>query len=879
MSKYIIDFNQIIKESIASVGGKGSNLGLLFQIADISVPDGFCITTKAYKQIVKTNDSLGILVNQLAALKIHEKSEIQGFGKKIRSLIENIEVPEEIASEISKGIERIGKTAGYAIRSSATAEDLPNASFAGQHDSYLNIKGTDSILKHVRKCWASLFTDRAITYRIQNSFDHNKVYLSVVVQKMVQPQVSGIMFTADPVTSNKKLVKIDAGFGLGEALVSGIVTADNYTVKAGKIVEKIIASKKLAIFANEQEGTEKCTVERAQSDKQALTDTQILNLAAIGRKLESHFGCPQDIEWCLQNGTFYFVQSRPITTLFPIPESTDGKNRAYLSAGHLQMMTDPIKPLGIFFFNIAMGDNTYIESAGRLYQDMSNDLASFIGRKLALFLLKTLGEELMLKSVKRLVKQKEIIKSLPHGRQRVFSRKEGEVSLAFLPHKIRMTRENNPDNVKDVIKKDQRVIDKLREDIIKLKGEQLFAFIEHEQRVLKRTIVTPECTGVLTTGLLPINWINKKAKKWLGIQTAADTFTQCVPNSITSDMGLDLMDVSDAVRKYPEVIAYLKSRAEDDSFFQNLMLLEGGTQVCRVMKAYLKKYGMRCSGDIDITRLRWSEQPTALIPTILSNIKNFEANSKETKFNQGIKQSKDKERELLEQIKSLPGGKNKARKMTKKISVMRNHIGFREYPKHAFVERYYIFKKALLKEADLLVKKSILKNREDIYYLYFDEMRSIVNGKSFDYKIIEKRKDAYKAYAKLTPPRVMTTDEGIITSTYDEKNSSKNALPGLAVSAGVVEGRARVVASMEDADIKEGDILVTRFTDPSWTPVFVSIKGLVTEVGGLVTHGAIIAREYGLPAVVSVENATTLIKDGDIIRVDGTEGYVEVLDK
>jgi len=225
----------------------------------------------------------------------------------------------------------------------------------------------------------------------------------------------------------------------------------------------------------------------------------------------------------------------------------------------------------------------------------------------------------------------------------------------------------------------------------------------------------------------------------------------------------------------------------------------------------------------------------------------------------------------------MPDGEEKARQTKQMISLLRNFIGYREYPKYSIVSRYFVHKMALLKEAERLVRAGVIHEKEDIYYLRFEELREVVRIKKLDYQIISKRKDEYKIYEKLNPPRVITSDGEIIAGRYKRENLPIGAIVGLAVSSGVIEGRARVILNMEDVDLEDVDILVTSFTDPSWTPLFVSIKGLVTEVGGLMTHGAVIAREYGLPAVVGVEDATKLIKDGQRIRVHGTEGYVEIL--
>jgi rifampicin phosphotransferase len=341
-------------------------------------------------------------------------------------------------------------------------------------------------------------------------------------------------------------------------------------------------------------------------------------------------------------------------------------------------------------------------------------------------------------------------------------------------------------------------------------------------------------------------------------------------------MGLALLDVADVVRQYPAVMEDFQ-HANDETFFADLARLEGGGAVSHSIQAYLEKYGMRCSGEIDITRPRWSEQPTALVPMILGNIKNFEPGAHNAIFKQGLLEAKQKEQDLLNRLEQLPGGKQKAKKTRKMISVLRNFTGYREYPKYFMVGHYWIIKQALLKEAVKLVQKGVIREKEDIYYLSFEELQEVVRTNRLDYSIITKRKEEYEVYEKLTPPRVMTSEGEVISGAYKPGNIPQGALPGIPVSSGTVKGRARVVLKMTDAAIEDCDILVTAFTDPSWTPVFVSVKGLVTEVGGQMTHGAVIAREYGLPAVVGVENATKLIRDGQWIRVNGTEGYVEIL--
>ena len=386
----------------------------------------------------------------------------------------------------------------------------------------------------------------------------------------------------------------------------------------------------------------------------------------------------------------------------------------------------------------------------------------------------------------------------------------------------------------------------------------------------------PRSFGVIMTAMNASSWLNEKLMEWLGERNAADTLSQSVPNNITSEMGLELLDVADAIRPHPEVIGHLQ-HAKDDGFLDELIQFDGGQESREAIYAYLNKYGMRCAGEIDITRPRWSEKPTTLVPVILGNVKNFEPNAGHLKFEKGRQEALDKEQALLERLRQLPDGEQKAKDTKRMISLVRNLGGYREYPKYAIVSRYFVYKQALGKEAERLVQANVIQEKEDIYYLPFDELHNVARTNKLDYEIIGKRKDEHKSHEKLTPPRVITSDGEVVAGAYKRENLPADAIVGLPVSSGVIEGRARVILNPEDAVLEDGDILVTSFTDPSWTLLFVSIKGLVTEVGGLMTHGAVIAREYGLPAVVGVENATKLITDGQRIRVHGTEGYVEIL--
>ena len=381
-------------------------------------------------------------------------------------------------------------------------------------------------------------------------------------------------------------------------------------------------------------------------------------------------------------------------------------------------------------------------------------------------------------------------------------------------------------------------------------------------------------------------WLNENLQEWLGEKNVADTLTQSVPHNVTSEMGLALLDVADVMRPHPDVVRFLQQVEQaqiehvqrgDDGFLDELAKVAGGPEARAAFRAFLDEYGMRCPGEIDITRPRWSERPATLVSTILGNIKNHEPGAGTRRFEQGRQQAREKQEELLRRLRVLPEGQRKADETTRMIDRVRTFAGYREYPKYGMVSRYFVYKQALLREAERLVQTHVVREIDDVFYLRFDEFHDAVRTSHVDELLIRGRREQFRSFQELTPPRVFTSDGEIITGAYRRDDLPPGALAGLAVSAGTVEGRARVIADMAQADLDAGDILVTAYTDPSWTPLFVGITGLVTEVGGLMTHGAVIAREYGLPAVVGVENATRLIPDRHRIRVHGTEGYVEIL--
>jgi phosphoenolpyruvate synthase/pyruvate phosphate dikinase len=863
---YVLGLEEIGKTQAALAGGKGANLGELSRIEGIRVPAGFCVTTDAFRRIMATVPSIDDQLDRLSRLGPDDRQAIGTLSAEIRLAIEGTAIPDELAAEISRWVTRLGGQAAYAVRSSATAEDLPTASFAGQQDTYLNVVGLAAVLQRVSRCWASLFTERAVTYRLRNGFDDRKVAMAmaVVVQRMLFPQAAGILFTADPVTSDRKVVSIEASFGLGEALVSGLVNADVYQVRDGEVVDKAVGTKQLAIHASPAGGTREVAIDQERQREHVLTDGQIVRLAGLGRRIEAHFGLPQDIEWCLTDDGFQIVQSRPITTLFPVPEVSDKENHVYISVGHQQMMTDAMRPLGLSVWQLTT-PRPMAEAGGRLFVDVTKQLGSPATRD-GLLMVAGRSDPLLGDALRTILERSDFIPACPD---------EGESAMP--PGAAPASIETDPAIVAKLIETSQASIATLKRDIQAKSGSALFDFIQTDiQQELRRTLFDPRGLQAIVAAMQAAWRLNEQLEAWLGEKNAVDILTQSVPGNVTSEMGLALLDVADVIRPHPDVVAFLE-HVENEGFLGELPALAGGREARDAIAVYLDTYGMRCVGEIDITRPRWSERPTTLVPMILGNIKNFEPGAGARRFEQGRQQAREKEQELLTRLRVLPDGEQKADEAKQLIDRIQTFAGYREYPKYGMVSRYFIYKQALLNEAERLVQAHVLRDREDIFYLTFQEFHDAVRTNQADDQLIRQRKDTFRSYQALTPPRVLTSDGEAVTGTYRRADVPADALPGLPVSAGTVEGRARVILDMADADLEAGDILVTAYTDPSWTPAFVAIKGLVTEVGGLMTHGAVIAREYGLPAVVGVEHATRLIRDGQRIRVHGTDGYVEIL--
>ncbi|MBA4495198.1 phosphoenolpyruvate synthase [Paenactinomyces guangxiensis] len=885
MGSYVLTFPEIDKTSLPSVGGKGANLSELTR-AGFPVPQGFCVTTAAYRKFVETSSKIGEFFERLDRLNPDQLEQIREAGKQIRDHLESLPMPSDIRSAILRAWAETGTDSAYAVRSSATAEDLPTASFAGQQETYLNVKGEEQLLQAVQKCWASLFTDRAITYRMKNGFSHRKVFLSVVVQQMVFPEVSGIMFTADPVTGHRETVSIDAGFGLGEALVSGIVSADLYQVIAGNITKKQIADKKKAIYALPEGGTQTCELSPEKQTVQALPDEKILELAALAKKIEDYYGCEQDIEWCLAEGKCFILQSRPITSLYPVPKTADDqKLHVFLSFGHQQMMTEALRPLAISIMRTILPfgkkeptaeTGIAAEAGGRLYIDLTPLLYTKPGRKIIPHLLGNM-DELMSNAISQVIERGRLQKEARPGKElrRNVLRILPPVLIKVIGNLL-FRDTSKAIQICDTVM--ERMVAESKKELAHVSGVQRIIRIQENagSQMLK---LFSHFVPYLITGIVTTKMIRHLSIRWLGDDREIPLLNRSLPGNVTSEMGLALGDLADIAGKYPEVTAYLP-RAEDQTFYEGLREVANGEVFASAFKQFIDKYGMRCPGEIDITKPRWRESPTMLVPAILSHLQTGQPGEHRLKFQQGFSEAQQAGETLLRRLRNTRNGRLKARWMSHLIRVYRDVTGIREHHKFTLIRHLDLYKQAILDEARQLVKQGILRHETDVFYLGLNEIAAIMENRFTGSvpELIEQRKKDYEWHQKLTPPRVITSEGEVITGVRRDIQAPAGSLPGTPVSAGIAEGYARVVLNPDKASLKPGDILIAPFTDPGWTPFFHPAKALVMEVGGLMTHGAVVAREYGIPAVVGVEDATKKIKDGQYIRVDGSQGFVQILD-
>jgi len=867
---------------LARVGGKGANLGELTH-AGFPVPAGFCLTTHAFRRFLAACPSADRLYRLLESLNGADIAEIRSAGQQVRSTLQDVPVPDDVAGAVRRSLQQAGANHAYAVRSSATAEDLPEASFAGQQDTYLNIQGEDALLDSIRRCWISLYSDRALSYRAQHGFSHSDVGLAVVVQQMTLADASGVLFTADPVSGHRHTLTIDASFGLGEALVSGLVSPDAYSVdkRAGVILERRIADKEAGIFPQAKGGTRQVKLLEEQRRQAVLSDEQVLALSRVGMEIEALFGAPQDVEWAIAAGDIYVLQSRPITSLYPIDglESPDDSLHVFFSMGHQQNMTGAMAPLSLStfptFFPPELRSSWMRDllrfSCGRIFVDVTPALRHPLLKRLLPTLLSQF--DALIPAMFRQATQRPEFKR-PHGLH--FSRGFRRAIFGILRRLFNGLWRKDLSGFADQI--NALIDDVVEETDRSLRSHprgaaQIQASHDsfHTMPPIFLNWVPEAAAGIAASRLLP-----RLAGRWL-TEGEAEALTLGLPGNVVTEMNLMLGDMAEHARSAPQLVALFEQLGDDaDVWLEKVAGVEGGARFLQEWDAFLARYGARGPSEIDLARDCWHEDPLPLLRVIAGHI--HKDGSSRQDYEAQIRAREAAFAALIEHAgRGLMGGLRK-RLFQRLYHVAVEVGGMREHHKFMMIRLLWVVKRILKENVYECVAEGRLNALDEVWFLTWSELlagwadRSVV----WDDLILQRKADLAR-YQALTPPVVITSDGESPLVHYEVADAPPGALLGNPVSAGTVEGVVHVIHDPTADTLLPGEILVAAFTDPGWTPLFINAAGLVMEVGGALAHGSVVAREYGIPAVVGVRGATRALQTGQRVRVDGNRGIVVIL--
>jgi pyruvate,water dikinase len=876
----VVDLASVDAGMLAAVGGKAANLGELVN-AGLPVPPGVCVTTAAY-DLVAAGAALEQVLAALAGARPDDVAALSDLAGRARAALLAAPVPTVVADAVTAGYARLGRDVPVAVRSSATAEDLPFASFAGQQDTYLNVVGADAVLDAVTRCWASLWTDRAVAYRSSAGVDHRGVRLAVVIQRMVDARVAGVLFTADPVSGRRRRAVIDASPGLGEAVVSGAVNPDQFVVDTvtGEILSRRLGDKRLAVRALAGGGTEQ--VARPDGgDAACVTDDEARALATLGDRVEGHYGTPQDIEWAIDDdGALWLTQARPVTTLYPLPTAPpDGRLRVYFCFSLAQGLYRPITPMGRAAFRLLassaarqfgltvadplVGPPAYAEAGQRLFLDATAVLRSQAGRALAPLVLDVM--EARSAAVLRGLFDEPRLSVTQHSRRPFIH----PVIRFVARHRIPLRA------AKALIRPDavHRELDRIPADLrhrltlppTATPAERL----DLVERVLAADVfpLGPRAMPAAAAGFLMLGL----AGKVLGAQLnpgELQTVLRGLPHNVTTEMDMALWR--------------LASRVREDATASRLMLTGPVAELAARWHAgtlppvvqdglaeFLDRYGERAVAEIDLGIPRWSEDPSHIIGAVANYLRlDDPAAAPETVFARG---AKDAER----MVETLAGRVGAARRQVVRFALRRARqlAGLRELPKYLFIVAFSQLRRHLVAVGEALTSQGRIAAADDVFFLDLVEARDALNGADMHETVARRREDYEAELRRRHIPRVLLSD-GTEPEKATVTEAADGSLTGTPASAGTVTGVARVILEPVGAHLEPGEILVAPSTDPGWTPLFLTAGGLVMEMGGANSHGAVVAREYGIPAVVGVPDATGRIVTGQRITVDGTAGIV-----
>ena len=827
------------KSDLAIAGGKGANLGELIQ-AGFDVPPGYVITTAAYDLFLQEHNLQARLSDLVGTLNLDNPELLQQVSQAIRDLFQHTSIPEQITDEILRACRELGSDA-VAVRSSATAEDLPEAAFAGQQETFLNIIGEKELLEAVRACWASLWSERAILYRARQKVDQMTVKLAVIVQAMVPAEVAGVMFTANPVSGARDELIIDANPGLGEAVVSGMVTPDHFIVskKSRRIKEYQPGKREIVIRPRMAGGIEQVTSTEEKTNAPALTNQGIRKLAQLGIEIERHFGVPQDIEWAwLQNGSkvgnFLILQSRPMTAL-PEPLNVSGPMRLVLPMLAEMWSTRPY-PLDMTTFT------------GAVERAIGNFLVTMIGKSAPN------PDEMFLEE------DGVIVQFTP-------PQAHPSPSMLVMPW-VAMWRTRHYDPARweadpllpELVTKARAIESR---DLRSLTWRQNIETLHEALALIPRAMQLRE-------RYFPQAFLGL-AGLWLLLALAGrrDRFGTLVSGvrTKTTETNQALENLATQIRDDP-VLQELFHQTESAALHSRLKTSEVGQAFLKHFDAFLEQYGHR-EVSLTISQPAWKDQPDNVL-AILKVLS--ETEPQQSNHYNDWQQVRD---DLLNN--SILGIRFLQKPFLKFLTNARAFFQIREDTHFYATLMQPTVRHIALELGRRLAETRVLDVAEDVFHLRLDELETL--GESLTPSeqtvmqirgLVARRKSKRESLANkpMVDPRLL-----IVTSRG--QTGKDILLNGTSGSPGIARGPARIVHTISEfGKLRAGDVLIAPMTNPAWTPLFQRASAVVVDTGGTASHAAIVAREYGIPAVMGTMNGTKILRDDQWIQVDGSRGLV-----
>ena len=824
-------------------GGKGANLSALTR-AGLPVPPGFVVTTSVYREFVTDHALDAVIARELADIG-DDPDAVAAASTRLRRAIESAEMRDEVHRRITAAYNELGVTA-VAVRSSATAEDLPEASFAGQLDTVLNVEGARALHDAVKQCWSSLWSARAIAYRRDKGIEHTNIDIAVVVQPMVNANLAGVLFTADPLTGRRDRIVIEAAAGLGDAVVGGDVTPEHWVVDAAT-------------------GTR-----LSRPEHPLLTSGQLDTLARLGSRAADLLGEPQDLEWAVAGGRCWLLQSRPITTLFPVPASTEPGLRVYIPVMlFAQGIAEPMTPAGNAFFRSMVGSWFGYWLSGRRPRDAAEapnwlpmvadrlflDATPLLQRR---WLAKRMVRNFALKdptgsaalsqwlarNADRLTYRRGV--AVPRGLVSWLPSLLADMLLALVvPGRARRLVVAHADETLEGL---ERQLSQMPSPLGQLR------FVERLLPAATCAMLLRQLAAAYAEWLLRAG-IERMVRRWLGSSRGFEPVLRWLPHDPTIAMGASLA-----------AIARRHSAAG----------LEPSTTGPGVAE-FLATFGHRAPDrEVDLGLPRLADDPTYVVQLIDGYLRSGALDTFET----GAVEAQQAAEALVADVREARG-RVAAAVLRDLLHRHRALGGLRERPKFDMVRAIALGRRALKTCGAALVEYGLLDDIDDVFFLTGDEVRAALAGQSSELRRLAaaRRWSFHRELERRQVPRVLVSDGEVVYGSDDTPTGpAGGVLVGTALSPGVHEGIVRVLDSPVGADLQPGEVLVAASTDPGWTPLFLLAGALVMEVGGVVSHGALVAREYGVPAVAGITDAMTRLHTGQRVRVDGASGSVTVLE-